>query len=103
MSQQGKKIHRQLAEITFETRETVVLRHHGKISTGVCPFCDGEVALMSPDLLTQLMKVSEREIFRLIEAGKVFCVEGKRLIACRTCVERTLSHDLTAAELLAGR
>jgi hypothetical protein len=75
----------QRTEFTFEVEETVVLRQGGKIARDSCPRCQLEVDLVSPDVLSLITCASEREIFRLVEAGKVYFVETDRLVVCVRC------------------
>ena len=81
----------QRAEITFETEETVVLRNSGQFLRGFCPACRDEVHLFPPELLASITGSSEREVFRLLEAGRVDFVETRRIYACIGCYQKLLS------------
>jgi hypothetical protein len=78
------------AEIVFEVEETVVVRRTGKIVAEYCPRCDQLVDMLSPDVLASIAGASEREIFRLLEAGVIHFVETEHVYACPKCYKRVL-------------
>ena len=92
---------KQNATITFELEETVVLKQGGKILPDFCPKCRANADMISPDVLALLARSSEREIFRLIEAGLVHFIEPDRVLACASCYRGSLADDqrLTAGTL----
>ena len=81
------------AAIIFELEETVVLRQGRKVIIDYCPRCQKDVDLIPPDLLALLAGSSEREIFRLIEAGRIHFIESGRVLACTSCYRRLLTDD----------
>jgi hypothetical protein len=87
----------QKTELKFEVEETVVLRQGGKIARDYCPKCCQAVDMVSPDVLALVMGASEREIFRLVEAGMIYFVEADRLMICNCCYRRMPSGNRTAA------
>jgi hypothetical protein len=76
----------QRTEFTFEVEETILLKQGGKIVPGYCPTCDIDVELVSPDVLTLASGISEREIFRLVEAGSIHFEETDRMLVCSMCI-----------------
>ena len=82
----------QKTEFTFELEETYTLKQGGKIVPGYCPKCEIEVEMVSPDVLALAVGASEREIFRLVEAGKVYFQESDRLIVCPICYRTSTAH-----------
>jgi hypothetical protein len=90
---------KQNAAITFELEETVVLKQGGKIATDFCPQCQTDVDMISPDVLALLAESSEREIFRLIEAGLIHFIEPDRVLACARCYRKSLTDDRRYAEV----
>ena len=83
------------AEITLETEENVVLRNSsGAFSSGFCPLCRRNVHLFPPDVLAPVTGSTEREIFRLLDAGKVHFVEARRIYACVSCYKDLPKSDL---------
>lgn len=84
---------KQKAAITFEVEETITLKQGGKIVNDFCPQCQMGVELISPEVLAILAGSSEREIFRLIEAGFIHFVERKRVYACSGCYQRSFRLD----------
>jgi hypothetical protein len=85
-------------EMTFEFEETVVLKQGGKLLTEFCPRCTETVALLSPDVLSLVSGISERDIFRLVENDTIHFVESVRIVACLSCLRRTVG----GTTLLAG-
>jgi len=75
------------ASITFEIEETVVFRKPAALSIGFCPNCSGVVEMISPQFFASVTGISEREIFRMIEAGLLFSVETDVLRVCLSCLE----------------
>lgn len=73
---------KQRAEITFEIEEKIFLREGSKILTAFCPGCGGSVLMASPQAISILANVSERTIFRLIEAGEVHFIEKDGIFVC---------------------
>ncbi len=78
-----------LKEIVVEVEETTILRSREMTIAGYCSACGEMVEMATPWLAAVISGSSEREIFRLIEAGSVECFEGSRLLACLGCFSRT--------------
>lgn len=76
---------KQKAAVIFESEETVVFKRSGKRVTGFCPRCASDVEMIAPDVLSIITASSEREIFRLLEAGHVYFVEEDRVLVCASC------------------
>lgn len=70
------------AEITFEVEETIIVRHQAKILRALCPGCLRTVEMASPGTIADFSDFTEREIFRLIEAGKIHFIEVGRVLIC---------------------
>ena len=73
---------KQKAEISFEVEETSVLRQDEKVLTAFCPQCQALVEMFTPQIAAALSGLSEREIFRLIENGRIHFVEAERVFVC---------------------
>ena len=78
----------QRPDITLEFEETVVLKQGGKLVREFCPQCSETVDMLSPDVLSLVSGISEREIFRLVETGTIYFVEAGRIVACLSCLHR---------------
>ena len=78
------------AEITVEEQETVILRQSDGFLMDYCPRCQTTVRFLTPEILAILIKVSEREVFRLIEADRINCVETTRIYVCPGCYAKGL-------------
>lgn len=74
---------KQKTEITFETEETISLRQEAKKFKMFCPPCQALVEMVTPPTAAALVGLSEREIFRLIENGRLHFVEAERVFVCR--------------------
>lgn len=73
---------RRKAKITFEVEETVVLRSGEQAACEFCPQCQARTPMIAPRAIAVLSGKTEREIFRLIEAGEIYFVEADRVWVC---------------------
>lgn len=69
-------------EITLEIEEKIVLRQGEMLVAAFCEECQALVNMASPQIAAILSGSSEREIFRLIEAGHIHFVETGRVFIC---------------------
>jgi len=74
---------KQKTEIILEVEETIILRQVAQTLTGFCPQCQAPVEMLTPQLAAALCGLSEREIFRLIENGRLHFTEAERIFVCR--------------------
>ena len=74
---------RRKAEITLEVEETIILRQVAETLTAFCTHCRASVEMITPQHAAALFDLSEREIFRLMEAGKIHFIETDRVYVCR--------------------
>src|SRR5262249_33637444 len=82
------------AEITFEVEETFVIKQGGKLIYDLCPRCDQTVGMISPELLAKFKGTSEREIFRLLEAGVIHFIEVERVLVCLDCYQKSVRGNV---------
>lgn len=80
---------KQRAQITFEEQETLILRQSDCYLEDFCPKCQESSRLVTPEIAAALMSVSEREVFRLIEEGRIYFVDAKRIYACTSCYAKS--------------
>jgi glycerol-3-phosphate dehydrogenase len=90
---------KQKTQITFEQQETVVLRQSGSHTFVFCPRCDNQIMFVTPEILAAIAGSSEREIFRLMEAGTVHFVEKQRTYVCSECYQNSIEQELTSSEI----
>ena len=92
----GKKTYRR--EIISETQQLLLIAKSGKQKILPCDICGGDSLMISPALLTQTLGISERKIFRFIEAGRVHFVEdeGGKITVCL----ESLNKDFARKEKL---
>lgn len=74
---------KQKTEITFEVEETIILRQSGNRLEAFCPQCQAVIEMITPQTVAALGGLSEREIFRLIENGRLHFLEAERIFVCR--------------------
>ncbi len=73
---------KQQAEIVFEKEETVLLRQSAATINELCPNCEMFTIMATPEAVALISGISEREIFRLIEAGEIHFYEGPKVYVC---------------------
>src|SRR6185369_2246707 len=73
-------------EITFEMEETIVIRDARSVRKDFCPNCETIVEMATPHIVATISGGSEREIFRLIEAGVIHAIEAERVLICLRCM-----------------
>jgi hypothetical protein len=78
---------KQRAEITLEKEETVILRESSAIIDRFCPTCQVMVIMATPEAVSLICQIGEREIFRKIEAGEVHFIEGPKVYVCLRSLE----------------
>ncbi len=79
------------AEFIFEIEEAVVLKQGGYFVTQYCPRCREVVDMVSPEVLSLVAGVSEREVFRLVETEAIYFAEVSRVVACPSCYRHFLA------------
>jgi hypothetical protein len=73
---------KQKTEITFEVEETIIVRQVEKTLTVFCPQCQASVEMLTPQLAAAVSKTTIREIFRLIESGRLHFRETDEIRVC---------------------
>ncbi|MFN0277280.1 MAG: hypothetical protein ACKVRN_01630 [Pyrinomonadaceae bacterium] len=84
----------QRAEIVFEKEETVLLRQSSAVVNEFCMLCGTATVMLTPEALTLASAVSEREIFRLIEAGEIHFYEGPKVYVCLNSLAAIMEINL---------
>jgi hypothetical protein len=62
--------------------ETIILRQNGTRLEGFCPQCQALVKMLTPQLAAAVSKTPIREIFRLIESGRLHFTETNEIRVC---------------------
>ena len=78
---------KQRAEIVFEKEETIILRKSSELTESFCPMCKAVVPMATPEAVSLICMVGEREIFRKIEVGEVHFIEGPKVYVCLRSLE----------------
>jgi len=73
---------KQKTEIEIELSETVAYSKRHERFEAFCPQCRSPVEMTTPQIAAILTRSNEREIYRLIETGKVHFVETDRVLIC---------------------
>lgn len=79
---QCRELMGELKQIVFEVEERVVVRSGEFTTAGYCPNCGETVGMAAPSTTAALYDLSEREIFRLIEAGTIHFTEVGQVMIC---------------------
>jgi hypothetical protein len=81
---QGKqsKQMKQKTEIEIELKETVAYSRRSERFETFCPECKTLVEMAAPPVAAVLTQTTEREIYRLVETGKVHFIETDRVLIC---------------------
>lgn len=75
-------------EIVVEITENIALNNSGQNFEAFCSECRKMVKMTTPKGCAILRKISEREIFRLIEAKQIHFIENNDIWICLDSVER---------------
>ncbi len=69
-------------EIIVEITENIALENSGQCFEAFCSECGKMVAMTTPQACALRQQISEREIFRRIEAGRIHFVESDQIWIC---------------------
>ena len=69
-------------EIEIEMSETVAYSSRSERFEAYCAQCGSLVEMTTPALAAVLMHTTQREIYRLVETGKIHFVETDRVLIC---------------------
>jgi hypothetical protein len=72
----------QKTEIEIELNETVAYSRRSERFEAFCPECKSLVEMAAPPIAAVLTHTTEREIYRLVETGKVHFIETDRVLIC---------------------
>ena len=89
----------QKAQIIFEEEETLVLTQKGSHLLEFCPSCGSEVLFVTAEVLAAIGASTEREIFRLVEAGAIQFIEKSRTYVCAECFQSSNLAGVGPAEI----
>ncbi len=73
---------KQKTEIEFELNETVAYSRRSERFENYCSLCKSLVEMATPQVAAVLTQLTEREIYRRVEAGAAHFVETDRLLVC---------------------
>jgi hypothetical protein len=78
-------------EIEIELSETFAYGKPAESFEAFCPQCKSLVRMSAPQIAAILKQSTEREIYRLVEAGNVHFVETDRVLICLKSLTEILS------------
>jgi hypothetical protein len=81
---------KQKTKVEIELNETVAYSSRLVRFEAYCQCCKSLVEMASPQVAAILIRLNEREIFRLIESGKVHFIETDRVLVCLKSLSGTL-------------
>ena len=79
-------------EVTFETDEVIVIRRWGSTGVAWCPQCAEAIGMVTPEEAAVLTRLSTREIYRQVEAGRIHnneTAEGLLFVCLRSLLAAT--------------
>lgn len=82
--------HQKKTLITTETTETLIIRESPRGARAWCKPCFAEVEMVAAELAARVVGVSARQVFRLIEAGRIHFIErpdGSPWVCLNTLVQ----------------
>lgn len=65
-------------QIEIETHEVKIIRLHTKPVLARCNCCRGIITALTPRQTAEILEISEKAVFRLIEAERVHSANSKR-------------------------
>jgi hypothetical protein len=83
--------------ITVETVKKIKITNRPVIGFAYCAFCHAESIMLRPDTAARSADISERELFRQIESGKLHFLEidDKRLLICGTSLCKSSTERIS--------
>lgn len=93
---------KQKTEIEIELSETIAYSKRQERFEAFCQLCKSLVEMSTPQVAAILTHSKEREIYRLIEVGKVHFVETDKVLICLRSLTETLSEPLSVPPVIAG-
>lgn len=75
-------------EIEIELNETIAYKPRRELRRLFCPKCGSPADMATPLLAAITTNLTEREIFRLVEAGEVHFVETDGIFICMESIRR---------------
>ena len=85
---------KQKTEIEVELNETVAYTRCGERFEAYCPQCKSLVEMAKPQLAAIIANSTEREVYRLIETGKIHFVESGGVSICLRSLTITKEGEL---------
>ena len=88
---------KQRGHITLETEETIVLYESSMAENRFCRECDADALMIAPRAATAVSGLTEREVFRFVESGKIHFTEDDPILVCLSSLE-DLINEITPSD-----
>lgn len=92
---------KQKTEIEIELSETIAYSRRAEKFEAYCPQCQALVEMAVPQVAAILTQSNEREIYRLVETGKIHFIETDRVLVCLNSIIK-FAKNLKDSILLTG-
>ena len=73
---------KQKTQIEIELTETIAYSRRSERFETFCPNCKSLVEMATPQIAAILSRLTEREIYQLVEAGVIHFIENTRVLVC---------------------
>lgn len=86
---------RRRREILIETEQIAFYRDKSKEGFLKCNICEDESIMLPPALIAEVLKISSREIYRLIEESKIHFSENDKnqMFICLQSLSKVFSEE----------
>ena len=84
---------KQKSEIEIEFSESITYASRQQLFTAYCPHCEASTEMATPTVAANLNGLSERDIFRLLEAGNIHFREDKRVLVCLNSLAQAVADE----------
>lgn len=85
----------QKTEFEIEVNETVAYSRRSERFENFCPVCKCMTEMATPQVGAILARMTEREIYRLVETGDVHFVETDRVLVCLSSLPEHDGKNIT--------
>jgi len=84
---------KQKTEIEIELNETIAYSKRNERFEALCPACKSTVEMATPRIAAILTRSTEREVFRLVERGRVHFAETDGVLICLKSLVSSLGEN----------
>ena len=85
---------KQKTEIEFDLSETITYVDRREKVEAHCSNCATKVEMVAPPVAAVIARITEREIYRMLETGKVHFIETDRVFICLNSLRGSIEENL---------